>query len=84
MTLYALHRGQPLTLFERPDDTWAARCKPGAKGAIDIRIRDTVALTDKQGRPKAFLEVAAFVPRIQYGKYTRSGTIVASYVEWVE
>jgi len=84
MTLYALHRGQPLTLFERPDGTWAARCRPAAKGAIDVRLGDTVMLTDGHDRPKAFLAVAAFVPRIQYGKYTRSGTVVASYVEWVE
>jgi len=84
MTYYASYRDLELTCHERPDGTWSFRFVRGSTpGALHIRMGDTVTLTDKAGTAKLMMRVGAFVPHVQYGKFTRSGHVVPDWVQWV-
>lgn len=77
MTHYVHYRDLHLTMFERPDQTWAVRVKRGHAGAaLHIRMGDVLTLTNKSGEAKLTMKVKAFVPHYQSGKYCRSGHVV--------
>lgn len=84
MTYYVEYRGLGLTAHERPDGSWALRFQRGsAPGALVVSLHDTIVLSDKRGAPRALLKVKAFQPRIQYGKFCRSGVVVPEWLEWM-
>lgn len=84
-TYYAEYSGMQLTLRERGDGAYIVRCARGAprNAGLHVAIHETLTLTDKRGEPKLLLGVEAFEQRIQYGKFTRTGVIVPSFVEHI-
>lgn len=80
MTYYITYKNNKLTTYERPDGSWAVRCKTNS---LLVSMGDTLLLTDKAGNAKAMIKVRAFVPHVRYGSFTRSGHVVPSWVEWV-
>lgn len=84
-TYYADYRGMQLTLRERGDGAYVVRCARNApkNAGLHIGINETLTLTNKRGEQKLLVGVEAFEQRIQYGKFTRTGVIVPSFVEHV-
>ena len=76
-----LVEGLPYLAKETEDGTFHIRCHRWAHGGIQVPINHTFTLTDKKGRPKLYLYVEAFVQRIKYGAYTRSGYVVGRVEE---
>ena len=85
MTYYIAYRDLKLTSFERPDGTWAVRFRPreSKRGALHIAMGDSLYLSEKSGRIKVIIRVRAYIPHVQHGRYTRSGHVVADWVEYV-
>jgi hypothetical protein len=84
-TYYADYHGMGLTLRERGDGAYIVRCARNAprNAGLLIAINETLTLTNKRGEAKVLVGVEAFEQRIQYGKFTRTGVIVPSFVEHI-
>jgi hypothetical protein len=78
MTLHIHYRGQSLSAHWRPDGTLAVRLRPRLHHgeALLVRLGDTLVLTDPAGRARWICRVQAFHPRLQYGRFVRSGTVL--------
>ena len=84
-TYYAEYSGMQLTLRERGDGAYIVRCARGApkNAGLHVAINETLTLTNKRGEPQLLVGVEAFEQRIQYGKFTRTGVMVPSFVEHI-
>lgn len=82
-TYYAEYRGMQLTVRERGDGAYIVRCARAApkNEALLIHMNDTLTLSNRRGEPKLLVGVEAFEQRIQYGKFSRTGVVVPSFVE---
>jgi hypothetical protein len=78
MTYYIEYNNLKITTFQRPDGSWAVRCK---NGILFVKKGDTLTLSDKRGNPKIIMIVDAFNPHYQSGKCSRSGHIIAHTLE---
>gem|GEM_PF-6817497 len=76
MPLYCQYRHLKLTLVQKTDRTWTVKLARSEKNqALLIHIGDSLLITNKAGDVKDNLVVKAFVPRIHYGGFTRSGYV---------
>ena len=80
MTYHIHYRGQSLSGHWRTDGTLAVRLRPLRHHgeALLVHIGDTLVVTDTHGNARWLCKVAAFHPRLQYGRFTRSGTVVCA------
>ena len=78
MTYYIHYKWRTFTVRESPNGTLAVRFARGQPLDVSLHfdVGDVVEACTKAGKAKFVFKVRAFVPRVVYGQFTRSGYIV--------
>lgn len=80
-TYYCTHNRYSFTLTRRGKDfSIRINHKLNSGSSIHVATGELLCVTTRSGKPLFYIKVAGFHPKIYYGKYITSGTLVP---EWI-